>query len=73
VAADYDVVIIGGGVAGALCAWRLSEKPNPPKVLLLEEGDNGLDDSQRAGCPVLNLSDQGGNDDHYSEYGASGT
>jgi hypothetical protein len=29
---------------------------------------NGLDDSQRPGCPVLNLSDQGGNDDHYSEY-----
>jgi uncharacterized protein len=29
---------------------------------------NGLDDSRRPDCPVLNLSDQGGNDDHYSEY-----
>jgi pimeloyl-ACP methyl ester carboxylesterase len=29
---------------------------------------NGLDDTQRPGCPVLNLADQGGNDDHYSEY-----
>jgi uncharacterized protein len=29
---------------------------------------NGLDDSQRPGCPVLNLADQGGNDDHYSDY-----
>jgi hypothetical protein len=29
---------------------------------------NGLDDTQRPGCPVLNLSDQAGNDDHYSEY-----
>ena len=29
---------------------------------------NGLDDTQRPGCPALNLSDQGGNDDHYSDY-----
>ena len=29
---------------------------------------NGLNDTRRPGCPVLNLSDQGGNDDHYSEY-----
>jgi predicted acyl esterase len=29
---------------------------------------NGLNDSQRPGCPLLNLTDQGANDDHYSEY-----
>jgi predicted acyl esterase len=29
---------------------------------------NGLDDTQRPGCPVLNLTDQAGNDDHYSEF-----
>jgi uncharacterized protein len=29
---------------------------------------NGLNDSQRPGCPVLNLADQAGNDDHYSDY-----
>jgi predicted acyl esterase len=29
---------------------------------------NGLDDTQRPGCPALNLADRGGNDDHYSEY-----
>ena len=29
---------------------------------------NGMDDTQRPGCPVLNLSDQAGNDDHYSDY-----
>jgi choline dehydrogenase-like flavoprotein len=44
---DYDVVIVGAGVAGALCAWRLSQGPNPPRILLLEEGDNGLDEVQR--------------------------
>jgi choline dehydrogenase-like flavoprotein len=46
-AEDYDVVIIGAGVAGGLCAWRLSQGQNPPKILLLEEGDNGLEDGQR--------------------------
>jgi predicted acyl esterase len=29
---------------------------------------NGVNDLQRPGCPVLNLADQGGNDDHYSDY-----
>jgi predicted acyl esterase len=29
---------------------------------------NSLDDSQRPGCPVLNLADQAANDDHYSDY-----
>ncbi len=28
----------------------------------------GLDDTQRPGCPVLNLTDQAANDDHYSDY-----
>ena len=29
---------------------------------------NGLDDTQRPGCPVVNWADQAGNDDHYSDY-----
>jgi predicted acyl esterase len=29
---------------------------------------NELDDTQRPGCPVLNLADQAGNDDHYSAF-----
>jgi predicted acyl esterase len=29
---------------------------------------NGLNDTQRPGCPVLNLTDQAADDDHYSEY-----
>jgi uncharacterized protein len=29
---------------------------------------DSLNDSQRPGCPVLNLTDQGANDDHYSDY-----
>jgi choline dehydrogenase-like flavoprotein len=44
---DYDIVIIGSGVAGALCAWRLSTERNL-KILVIEAGKNGLDDQQRA-------------------------
>jgi choline dehydrogenase-like flavoprotein len=44
---DYDVVIIGSGVAGALTAWRLSTHENH-KILVIEAGQNGLDDQQRA-------------------------
>ncbi|HKG65828.1 MAG TPA: CocE/NonD family hydrolase [Solirubrobacteraceae bacterium] len=29
---------------------------------------DGLDSTQRPGCPVLNLTDQAANDDHYSDY-----
>jgi predicted acyl esterase len=29
---------------------------------------DGADDTQRPGCPVLNLTDQAANDDHYSDY-----
>jgi predicted acyl esterase len=29
---------------------------------------NAMNDTQRPGCPVLNFTDQAGNDDHYSEY-----
>ncbi|MBI3268251.1 MAG: GMC family oxidoreductase [Planctomycetes bacterium] len=44
---DYDVIVIGSGVAGALVAWKIvSEKPGC-KLLILEAGKNGLDHAQR--------------------------
>ena len=36
---DYDVVIIGSGVAGALAAWKLAQAEF--KVLILEAGEGG--------------------------------
>src|SRR5713226_10232696 len=44
---DYDVVIVGSGVAGALCASELS-KNDRLKILILEAGENGLGANQRA-------------------------
>ncbi|TIW68545.1 MAG: GMC family oxidoreductase [Mesorhizobium sp.] len=43
--AEYDVVIIGSGVAGALCAAGLSETGR--KILILEAAQNGLGVAQR--------------------------
>src|SRR5262245_48460779 len=44
--AEYDVVIVGSGVAGALCAWQLTQLGNE-KILILEAGDNGTTLGQR--------------------------
>src|SRR5262245_10025134 len=44
---DYDVIIGGSGVAGALAAWKLSAY-NDYRILILEAGDNGIGEGQRA-------------------------
>ncbi len=44
---DFDVVIVGSGVAGALAAWKLSTY-NDYRILILEAGDNGINEGQRA-------------------------
>src|SRR5215204_4360341 len=43
---QYDIVIVGSGVAGALCAWKLSETRRY-KILILEAGENGITRGQR--------------------------
>jgi choline dehydrogenase-like flavoprotein len=43
---EYDVIIIGSGVAGALTAWKLAELGHY-KILILEAGDNGISAGQR--------------------------
>ena len=42
---DFDVVVVGSGVAGALCADRLAAAGK--KVLILEAGANGMGVAQR--------------------------
>ena len=41
----YDVIIIGAGVTGAICAWKLADAGR--KVLLVEAGDQHIDREQR--------------------------
>jgi glucose dehydrogenase len=43
---DFDVIIIGSGVAGALAAWKLSTYDDY-RILILEAGDNGINEGQR--------------------------
>ncbi len=45
----YDTVIIGGGIGGLMCAYRLHEK-NPKASILLVEKGKGLEIRQ---CPII--------------------
>jgi uncharacterized FAD-dependent dehydrogenase len=45
----YDAVIIGGGIGGLMCAYRLAEKRPDMHVLILERG-KALEDRN---CPIL--------------------
>lgn len=45
----YDVVIIGGGIGGLMCAYRLIANDETIKVLLLEKGH----DIQKRICPIV--------------------
>ena len=44
---DFDVVIIGAGIAGALCAYKISKLCPSVKILLLEASDHEVDKPQR--------------------------
>lgn len=46
---NYDVVIIGGGIGGLMCAYRLAEKRADLKVLILERGKA----LENRSCPIL--------------------
>lgn len=45
----YDVVIIGGGIGGLMCAYRLVEKKPSLSVLILERGKS----LEERSCPIL--------------------
>lgn len=46
---EYDVVIIGGGIGGLMCAYRLCEKRKDLSVLILERGKA----LENRSCPIL--------------------
>ena len=45
----YDVVIIGGGIGGLMCAYRISEKDPSKKVVILERGKS----LEERACPIV--------------------
>lgn len=63
---DYDVIIIGSGVAGALCAWKLSQLGSY-RILMLEAGDNGITHGQRVEFHHT-MDSQGSRGDMYAPY-----
>ena len=63
---DYDVIIIGSGVAGALCAWKLSQLGSY-RILMLEAGDNAVTRAQRVLFQNV-MDSQGNRGDMYAPY-----
>ena len=63
---EYDIVVIGSGVAGALSAWRLGQLGSY-RILILEAGDNGITHGQRIEFHHM-MDTQGNRGDMYAPY-----
>ena len=63
---DYDVIIIGSGVAGALTAYKLSALGDY-RILILEAGDSGITEGQRVEFHHA-MDRQGNRADVYAPY-----
>lgn len=63
---EYDVIVIGSGVAGALAAWKLAQL-GKYKILILEAGDNGISAGQRLQFHHM-MDTQGSRGDMYAPY-----
>ena len=63
---EYDVIVVGSGVAGALTAWKLAQLGRY-KILILEAGDNGITAGQRLQFHHM-MDTQGNRGDMYAPY-----
>src|SRR5215218_1794324 len=63
---DYDVIIVGSGEAGGLCASKLSPLGDY-RILILEAADNGITEGQRVEFHHA-MDRQGNRADVYAPY-----
>jgi glucose dehydrogenase len=63
---EYDVIVIGSGVAGALTAWKLSQLGSY-RILILEAGHNGITAGQRLRFHHM-MDTQGNRGDPFAPY-----
>ena len=63
---EFDVIIVGSGVAGALTAWKLTQLGHC-KILILEAGDNGVGAGQRVVFHHM-MDTQGNRGDPFAPY-----
>jgi choline dehydrogenase-like flavoprotein len=63
---EYDVIVVGSGVAGALTAWKLAQL-GKYRILILEAGDNGITAGQRLQFHHM-MDTQGHRGDMYAPY-----
>lgn len=63
---EYNIIVIGSGVAGALCAWKLSQLGHD-KILILEAGENEVTEGQRIRFHHM-MDTQGNRADMYAPY-----
>jgi uncharacterized FAD-dependent dehydrogenase len=45
----YDIAIIGGGIGGLMCAWRIKQKRPSASVILIEKGA----ELEKRVCPII--------------------
>lgn len=64
---QFDVIIVGSGVAGAVCACKLLELEPTRKILILEAGDNEITHGQRIAFHHV-MDQQGSRADMYAPY-----
>ncbi len=64
---QYDVIIVGSGVAGAVCACKLLALEPTRKILILEAGDNEITHGQRLEFHHV-MDQQGSRADMYAPY-----
>ncbi len=69
---QYDIAIIGGGVAGYFAAIKLLEKQLPYSIVIFEKESQSLQKLLTTGSGACNFTHSGSIDDFLNHYGKNG-